>query len=83
MNTEQIKMLADALREVAPRVPLNIDLWDKQACAAFLKVSVSKFDRYAARPDFPKARRLPTEGRGTPRWKAMEVVGWADKWTEK
>lgn len=68
-----------------PAIPVDRALWDAPACAAFLCVSAAHFSqRIAPQPDFPAAISLPTEsGRGTRRWKAGEVMAWADKRRER
>lgn len=78
-----LSRLAAALER--PTVPVDRALWDANACAAYLVVSYEHFrQRIACRPDFPDAIQLPTEGgRGTRRWKAGEVMAWADKRREK
>lgn len=80
-----IDRISHAIAErIAPAVPIDIALWDAETISAYLKVGKSQvLERYAPLPDFPKAIRLPsTGGRGHPRWKAAEIIGWAEKYLE-
>jgi hypothetical protein len=63
-----------------PAIPVEIALWDAKMCGAYLQVSAAHYrDRIACKPDAPKAIILPTGGgQGTPRWKAREVIEWAE-----
>jgi predicted DNA-binding transcriptional regulator AlpA len=60
-------------------------LWDAETVAAYLGVSVETVrNRYAPRPDFPPALRLPTASqRGTARWQSGDIMEWAEKYREK
>lgn len=83
-----VAAISDALNKIQVRmaIPVEIDLWDAQSVGAYLKVEKEQvLARYAPLPDFPNAIRLPspTGGRGRPRWKAREVVAWAEKYQEK
>jgi ABC-type Fe3+ transport system substrate-binding protein len=85
-ETLLLERLAAAVAErVAPRIPIEIDLWSASEIAAYLKLSERQVtERYAPLPDFPKAYRLPTPsgGSGHPRWKAHEVIAWAERYAE-
>lgn len=76
--TEAIETLRDM---VSPQIPLSVDLWDARHAAAYLKVKPRQItERYALRPGFPPAIRLPTKnGRGHPRWRAIDIIEWAEK----
>lgn len=82
---KRLEQLIDVLKR--PAIPLDIALWDASEGAAYLRVSESQYkERYACRPDFPRAIRLPVEGstgRGHPKWKALEVIEWAQRWQER
>lgn len=84
---EVVEQFADAIaRQMARRIPLSVDLWGYAEIGAFLKVSATHVaGQYATRADFPKAIRLPTLGKGLahPRYKAREVIAWADKYLDK
>jgi predicted DNA-binding transcriptional regulator AlpA len=87
MNTETREIYETIIRSKIeaqkPYIPVDVDLWDSIYCAAFLKCSKEHFmQRYAPRPDFPQSVRLPSEKRGTPRWKAIEVIEWASTFQE-
>jgi hypothetical protein len=75
------RLAGEIAARVSPRIPLSVDLWDIETVAAYLKISVSRMrNHYAALPDFPPAIRLPgVKGKyGHPRWKAMDVIRWAE-----
>lgn len=77
-----IDRIAAALAgRIAPAIPVSIDLWDAERIGAYLKVSARQVaERYACRPDFPRPICLPT-GTGANqvrRWKAAEVIAWAE-----
>ena len=66
------------------KIPLEIDLWDAETIGAYLKLSPRQvLERVAIRPDFPNQIRIPTEGkgRGHPRWRAAEVIKWAESYS--
>lgn len=79
--SEEIKILADL---ASPQIPVTIDLWDAKHIGAYLKVSPRQVtERYACKPDFPGAIRLPSKkGNGHPRWKAIDIIKWAEKYQE-
>ncbi len=85
-DTALIDQLAAAVAaRISPAIPLEFDLWSAAEIAAWLKVGTDQvLERYAPLPDFPKAIRLPTPdgGRGRPRWKAAEVIAWAEKYKD-
>lgn len=87
MNESAIidQIAAAIVGKIAQPIPLSVDLWDAATIAAFLKVSPKQVtDRYAPLPDFPKAIRLPsvTASKGHPRWKAMEIIAWSEKYMD-
>jgi hypothetical protein len=68
------------------RIPLAAQLWTVSDVASCLSCSPSQVtDRHAVLPGFPKAIRLPSigRGRGHPRYKASEVIAWAERHQEK
>jgi len=72
---QAIERLTDA---VLTGVPMDKRLWNAEACAQYLGYSRSHFLQHiACRPDFPRARFVGT-GEGGRRWKAAEVMRWAD-----
>jgi len=81
-----IDQLAAAVAErITPTIPIDIDLWGAAEIGAYLKMgSRQVLERYAPLPDFPKAIRLPTQGGGfgQPRWRATEVIAWAERYQE-
>ena len=82
---KKIAELIDVLKR--PAVPLEIALWSVADVAAYLAMSDAQVrERYACRPDFPRPIRLPvygSSGRGHPRWKAQEIIEWAEAHQEK
>jgi len=85
-DTTIIDQIAAAVAaRISPAIPLDVDLWSSAEVAAYLKVGPNQvIERYAPLPDFPKAIRLPTAdgARGRPRWKACEVIAWAEKYQD-
>ena len=82
--TESLEIYKAIISAQKPSIPVNVDLWDSETIAAYLKCSVSQvMQRYAPRPDFPRTIRLPSDRRGSPRWKATEVIEWAESFREK
>jgi hypothetical protein len=75
---EQIGKLIEKMDR--PAIPAEIALWDATCCAAYFLVTPAHFrDRMACKPGFPGTIPLPTDGgRGSPRWKACEVIAWAE-----
>lgn len=77
-----IQSLAAHLDQVLRRgyIPPDRQLWSADDAAAYLGVSKRTVaERYAVRPDFPRPIRLPSTGtRGLLRWKAAEVMKWAE-----
>lgn len=61
-------------------IPIDIDLWDTEHIAAYLKYSHSTVrDKILPLPSFPKPICIRTaNGSGLPRYKAREVVKWAE-----
>jgi predicted DNA-binding transcriptional regulator AlpA len=82
---KKLDQLIDVLQR--PSIPLDVALWSAAEVAAYLCVSVAQVrERYACRPDFPRPIRLPvtgSSGQGHPRWKASEVIEWAENYQEK
>jgi hypothetical protein len=87
MTVDDISELARKISELAnPAIPLKIDLWGAKQIAAYLKVSPRHvLERYTLLPGFPTPIRLPsaTGKRGNPRWKACEIISWAESYREK
>lgn len=86
-DPELIEKLARAVAAHIPaQIPVDIALWDSADCAAFMRISKTHFMQYVApQPGFPHAIRIPkSDGKtGQPRWKAKEVIEWADGYQEK
>lgn len=74
------------LEEVAkPAIPLKVALWDCKSIATYLGLSYRQvMDRTTKLAGFPAPIRLPAEKSwGQPRWKATEVIRWAESFQEK
>jgi len=86
ISTEMIQQLAAAISlHLSPEIPLSVDLWDAKHAASYFKCSASNFlERYAPLPGFPRPVRLPsqTERGKHPRWKARDVINWAESHQE-
>jgi hypothetical protein len=74
--------LASAIAShTARRIPIAVDLWGCAEIAAYLKLAQRHVsDSVVTLPGFPAAIRIPTlgAGRGKPRYKAIEVIAWAE-----
>lgn len=85
--TDDILTLARAIAaHMPPTIPVDVALWSTADCAAYLRISESSFQqRVACLPGFPQAIRLPraTGHTGHPRWKAREVIEWAEGYQER
>lgn len=85
MTTDQL--LADILAELRrQRQPTSLDaaLWDADDVAAYLRVERRYvLERLAIRPDWPAAIRLTDTGKGSARWRAREVIAWAQRRKER
>lgn len=86
MTDDLIDRLAAAVAErIRKPIPIQVELWSAAEIAAYLKVSQRQvIERYSKLPDFPPAIRLLSAGRrsGRPRWRASEVIAWAEKYRE-
>jgi len=88
MTTDDLieKLASVILERSRPAIPLNIDLWDIETIAAYMKLSNSSVrERFACLPDFPKAIRLPSKlgKKAHPLYKAKEVIEWVGKYQER
>lgn len=84
---DMIDQLAAAIASHMPRrIPIAVDLWSVAEIASYLKVQPRQVvERYACLPGFPAAIRLPTQGRGRghTRYKAADIIKWAEAHGEK
>lgn len=69
-------------KQVTPTIPFEIDLWDVQTIAIYLKRS----DAYVRQeivclPSFPKSIKLPSKrsDKSQKLFKASEVITWVEK----
>jgi hypothetical protein len=96
MSSERLEIQVDTLdvieelagriaNHLPRRIPLSVDLWSHAEIALYLKVSARQVaERYAPLPGFPAAYRIPARGpgRGHPRYKASDVIAWAESHKE-
>lgn len=81
-----IDRIASAVAARIPRVPLDVALWGADEIADYLAVSRRQAaEKVVMLPGFPQPIRLPVlrGGKGHPRWKAAEVIAWAESHQEK
>lgn len=86
MLTDEVLDRLDAIIEKlgGPVVPLSEQLWDTADVARYLRRSVSYVQNtLTCQPSFPKAIRLPAQGRARPLYYGGEVVDWAKRYREK
>ncbi|MFS2015040.1 hypothetical protein ACEN88_00495 [Massilia sp. CT11-108] len=87
MTDDETKALLKAiLHELTEHmIPLEVDLWDTEHIARYLKRSYSTVrDKILPLSSFPKAIRIRTaNGTGHPLYKAREVIQWAESLQEK
>jgi hypothetical protein len=79
-------LLNAILQKLSERpLPIEIDLWDTEHIARYLKRSYTTVrDKIIVRPDFPRAIKLsPNQERAHPLYKAREVIQWAESLQEK
>lgn len=84
MSDDTLQAILDELRR--QRLPVGIDaaLWDADDVAAYLRVQRRYvLERLAIRPDWPGAIRLTDSGHGGARWRAREVIAWAQRRQER
>lgn len=74
---ELLKELLEKLG--APMLPVQIDAWDTECIARYMKRSPDTVRReIVVQPDFPKPMRIPGAGKGRALYKAREVVAWLE-----
>jgi hypothetical protein len=75
------EILAAILQKLSEKsIPVEVDLWDTEHIAAYLKYSHSTVrDKILPLPSFPRPICIRTaNGSGLPRYKAREVIKWAE-----
>lgn len=92
MNNTQPKIdltpITEAIEQLGKQtiIPLDKRLWNADDCAAYLRETTKQFlERIACLPQFPKRISYPTASgsRSRPKWKAIEVIDWAEKHQER
>lgn len=75
------RLLMWLINQPAP-LPIQIDAWDVEHIARYMKRSANTIRReVVVQPSFPKAMRLPGAARGQALYKAREVVAWLESQT--
>lgn len=84
-NAEIVARLDLILAKLAgPQVTLSEQLWDLEQISTYLHRNKQVVRQtMASLPSFPKAIRLPSEGRAQPLYKASEIIEWAASFQEK
>jgi len=83
---EREDLLNAILRKLTEKsLPIEIDLWDTEHIARYLKRSYSTVrDKILCLPSFPRPIRInPNHERSHPLYKAREVIQWAESLQEK
>jgi len=77
----ELQELAREIYKLSPVVPLNRAIWSPDDVAEYLRVAKrTVVAHYSKQPDFPEAIQLPSKGKnGQLRWRAAEVMKWAEK----
>lgn len=76
--TMNIDALTKAIEGLTTPVPFDKALWSDKECGEYFKMSPRNFrETISCRPGFPKFLPLGETGR-TFRWKAIEVIEWAE-----
>jgi hypothetical protein len=77
---EILAAILQKLSEKSIPIPVEVDLWDTEHIAAYLKYAYSTVrDKILPLPSFPKPICVQTaNGSGLPRYKAREVIKWAE-----
>jgi predicted DNA-binding transcriptional regulator AlpA len=84
-----LTVLAEQIAEAIARrpvIPAAQQLWDADGLAAYFVVTRrAALERYAALPSFPRPIRIElADGKTSrPRWKAAEVMAWAERHQER
>lgn len=87
MNTDithLVEQLAEAITR-RPVIPIDRQLWTADDVAQYLRVNRrAVMERYAPLPNFPQPIRIPAADNkvSRPRWKAVEVMRWAERHQE-
>lgn len=78
MSDDILSAILAELRRPRPTIPLDVALWDADAVAEYLSVDrLYVLKRLATRSDWPATIRLG--GPKTARWRAREVIAWAQR----
>lgn len=79
------RLAAEIAKRIRPAIPIDVMLWNKKTIQDYLSANDSTVTEYIKLGDFPKAIRIPTKAgkRSQPRWKAKEVIAWAESYQEQ
>lgn len=80
-----LENLAKAIgNRISLPVPVDVAFWSKKEIGACLQCSTTTVDMLIKNPDFPVSYRFPSQGKGSqPRWRARDVLAWAEKYRGK
>lgn len=95
-EADMIERIAVAVaNHVRTALPVSVTLWDAERIAEYLVRSPRVVrERVVTLPGFPKPIRIPSvqsgkhagkggRGKALPRWKAAEVIAWAESYREQ
>ena len=85
MTNDLMERFAELIDKLdRPAVPVEDQLWDNGDVARYFKRHPRTVrESITSQPSFPKAVRLPSDGRSHPLYNAREVIEWARKYKEK
>lgn len=79
-----IEQLADLISDKINTVPITERLWSLKTISNALECSINTARNLTRRPDFPPSYRFPSKkDAAQPRWKAMDVINWAEKYRNR
>ena len=83
MNSLELELLANLIAErLPPPIPLSIQLWDGDQVARYLQMDARYVkEKLLVLPTAPAAIRI--NGKSNPKYKAMQIVAWAEAFQEK
>ncbi len=88
MELNDVDLLDRLAERIAIRtvnaIPVEVQLWDVEQVAKYFRRNKQVVRQtMTCLPSFPRAIRLPSEGRAHPLYNAGEVMKWAHSYKEK
>ena len=81
-NIDLTQLAAEIAEHLPATLPLSVQLWSADVVAQYLDMKKRYvLEKLLVRPDAPKPIRMYNSGQ--PRYKALEVIAWAEKYQEK